>query len=148
MQEGVDPYKVLGVERSASPDEIHTAYRKLVFKYHPDRGGAAWVFQQIQAAYEQIMPGHKAASGTPKPEPNASVVEPQKSDFGKSSERRRNTPDKSAANAHDKNKYMKERLAELRKFMSMLKNLNVVITFQEREAVLSEIEYIEKQLRD
>jgi hypothetical protein len=43
---------------------------------------------------------------------------------------------------------MKERLAELRKFMSMWKNLNVVITFQEREAVLSEIEYIEKQLRD
>jgi DnaJ-class molecular chaperone len=31
-----DPYKVLGVKREASADEIRSAYRKLAKKYHPD----------------------------------------------------------------------------------------------------------------
>ena len=33
----MDPYKELGVSPSASDEEIKTAYRNLVKKYHPDR---------------------------------------------------------------------------------------------------------------
>ena len=33
----IDPYKVLNIPRTASDREIHTAYRELVKKYHPDR---------------------------------------------------------------------------------------------------------------
>ncbi len=32
-----DPYALLGVDRGASPDEIRTAYRRLVTQYHPDK---------------------------------------------------------------------------------------------------------------
>mmetsp|Transcript_15375 Transcript_15375/g.23075 ORF Transcript_15375/g.23075 Transcript_15375/m.23075 type:complete len:313 (-) Transcript_15375:153-1091(-) len=35
--DGHDPYKVLGVDRNASADEIKAAYRKQALQWHPDR---------------------------------------------------------------------------------------------------------------
>ena len=50
-----DPYTCLGVERSASPDAIKKAYRKLAMKFHPDRNlknpKAEEQFKDIQGAY-------------------------------------------------------------------------------------------------
>ena len=57
-----DPYKVLGIERDASDEEIKKAYRTLSKKYHPDaninnpnKEKAEEMFKLVQEAYQQII---------------------------------------------------------------------------------------------
>lgn len=68
----MDPYKILGIEKGASPEEIRRAYRSKAAKFHPDRDGEAWIFQQINDAYEELTgkrkTKQKSATDSPKPE--------------------------------------------------------------------------------
>lgn len=47
----MDHYSTLGVARSATPEEIKRAYRKLASQHHPDKGGDKNKFQEIEQAY-------------------------------------------------------------------------------------------------
>jgi len=54
----IDPYKVLGVSRSSTQDEIKKAYRRLALRWHPDRNqddpGSEERFKEISAAHQAI----------------------------------------------------------------------------------------------
>ncbi|KAK8698332.1 hypothetical protein V6N13_114456 [Hibiscus sabdariffa] len=66
----MDLYKVLGVNRSATKDEIKEAFRKLAVKYHPDkhshspkpvRDSATLRFKEASQAYEVLSDDRKRA---------------------------------------------------------------------------------------
>ncbi len=63
MTERRDYYQVLDVPRSASPEEIKKAYRRLAMKYHPDRNAgdkeAEARFKEISEAYEVLSDPEK-----------------------------------------------------------------------------------------
>jgi molecular chaperone DnaJ len=79
----MDYYRVLGVSREASDDEIKKAYRKLVFQHHPDRNPESTTadekIREINAAYEIVGDAEKRRSydrlfwGD---EPRADIVDP------------------------------------------------------------------------
>jgi len=59
---GKNYYNILGIERSASKDEIKKAFRKLAHKYHPDKqGGDENKFKEIGEAYAVLSDDKKRA---------------------------------------------------------------------------------------
>lgn len=58
MAERKDYYKILGVDKNASQDDIKKAYKKLALKYHPDRNpndkSAEAKFKEASEAYEVL----------------------------------------------------------------------------------------------
>lgn len=58
-----DYYKILGVDKNASKDEIKKAFHKLAHKYHPDKkGGDEKKFKEINEAYHVLSDESKRAS--------------------------------------------------------------------------------------
>ncbi|GMH39071.1 hypothetical protein BSKO_06969 [Bryopsis sp. KO-2023] len=52
--EGRAHYKTLGIPHNATIEEVRRAYRQLVRKSHPDKGGDAQAFARVRAAYELL----------------------------------------------------------------------------------------------
>lgn len=86
---GKDYYKILGISKGATEDEIKKAYRKMALKYHPDKNkspGAEEKFKEIAEAYEVLHDpkkkdiydrfgedGLKGSAGGPGPSPDGST---------------------------------------------------------------------------
>ena len=54
-------YSVLGIAKTATELEIKKAYRKVVLKAHPDKGGSSDLFRKVQHAYEMLRDTEKRA---------------------------------------------------------------------------------------
>ena len=62
-------YETLGVPKHASSDEIKKAYRSAAMKHHPDRGGDAGKFKEIEEAYRTLS-DDQARAQYDQPQPN------------------------------------------------------------------------------
>ncbi|MDO8537009.1 MAG: molecular chaperone DnaJ [bacterium] len=58
-----DYYKILGITKGASEEEIKKAYRRLAHQHHPDKaGGDEKKFKEINEAYQVLSDGNKRAN--------------------------------------------------------------------------------------
>lgn len=55
----MDYYRILGINKNATPEEIKKAYRKLASIHHPDKGGSKEEFQKIEEAYRTLSDSEK-----------------------------------------------------------------------------------------
>jgi DnaJ-class molecular chaperone len=62
-------YQILGVEKTATADDIKRAFRRLASQHHPDKGGDTIKFQEIQEAYGVLGDDAKRAEyDNPRPQ--------------------------------------------------------------------------------
>lgn len=57
QQPGFDPYQILGLDRSATDEEVKKRYHELIHKLHPDTAGVegtSFLLQMVLAAYNLI----------------------------------------------------------------------------------------------
>ena len=58
----MDYYSILGINKTASDDDIRKAYKKLSMKHHPDRGGDEAEFKKVNEAYSTLKDPQKRAA--------------------------------------------------------------------------------------
>jgi len=56
-----DYYKILGVEKNASEEEVKKAFRRLAHEHHPDKGGDQQKFKDVNEAYQILGDKQKRA---------------------------------------------------------------------------------------
>ena len=54
-----NPYKILEIERSYTPETLKTQYKSMAMKYHPDKGGDPEIFKDITQSYLYLLKKYK-----------------------------------------------------------------------------------------
>jgi len=49
-----NPYEILGIPKRSSRKTIDEAYKNLIKKVHPDKGGSKYLFQKVNQAYKEL----------------------------------------------------------------------------------------------
>lgn len=57
-----DYYKILGIPKDSTGDQVKKAYRKLALQHHPDKGGSESKFKEISEAYDVLGDEEKRQS--------------------------------------------------------------------------------------
>ena len=50
-----EPFRVLGAPYPCTAEQLRARWRRLVFQYHPDRGGNLKQFIELKATYEEAV---------------------------------------------------------------------------------------------
>jgi len=56
-----DYYKILGISKDASQEDVKRAFHKLAHKHHPHKGGDENKFKEINEAYQVLSNKEKRA---------------------------------------------------------------------------------------
>jgi S1-C subfamily serine protease len=72
----MDPYRVLGVDATASREAIEVAYQGRLQQYGQGSGDEAWILQQIEEAYHALVP-QSSPSPSPPGDESQAPLEPQ-----------------------------------------------------------------------
>lgn len=68
----MDYYNILGVSKNASQDELKKAFKAKSMQYHPDRGGDAEKFKEVNEAYQTLKdPIKRTQYDNPQPSQHA-----------------------------------------------------------------------------
>jgi hypothetical protein len=68
-----DPYAVLGVDRSASAEEVHQAWVAMARRHHPDRGGDPAAMRRVNEAWAQVRDSPPPATPPEEEPPDVEV---------------------------------------------------------------------------
>jgi curved DNA-binding protein CbpA len=55
----MNPYEILGIDKNSTDSDIRKAYRKLAVQHHPDKGGDAEKFKEVNNAYSILSDKQK-----------------------------------------------------------------------------------------
>ena len=55
----IDPYKVLGLPKNFTLEQLKTAYKAAAFKTHPDKGGNEYLFKIVTNSYKYLNKVYK-----------------------------------------------------------------------------------------